>query len=217
LPARTRRHLTAEQKFERTAKAIRTNPEKSNRQIAAQVKVASHPYVAKVRAELEKAGDVETVSTSIDTKGRKQPAKRRGKAGKKSNIEMDVGRDRKSCIALDQKVKNAERELAQWRIDHPVVKSDSAAIPPVPIKAAIHTKPEAKPDAIGLGSTIEREWGEHRGLRAVYVFRNRLPMMHRDGWNGPRATSAIPFAWFCWDRGHRGPTTIDRLSWKQDR
>lgn len=35
--------------------------------------------------ELEKTGDLETVSTSIDTEGRKQPAKRKGKAGKKSN------------------------------------------------------------------------------------------------------------------------------------
>src|SRR5262249_13119412 len=34
----------------------------------------SHPHVAKVRKKLEQAGDVETVTTSIDTKGRKQPA-----------------------------------------------------------------------------------------------------------------------------------------------
>jgi hypothetical protein len=73
-----RRHLTGEQKRELIAKLIKTNPEKSNRQIADQVK-ASHPHVAKVRAELEKTGDVETVSTSIDTKGRKQPAKRKAK------------------------------------------------------------------------------------------------------------------------------------------
>ena len=45
----------------------------------------------------------------------------------------------------------------------------------------------------------------------VHVFRNRLQMMHRDGWNGPRASSAIPFAWFCWDRNHRGPAVIDRI------
>jgi hypothetical protein len=57
---------------------------------------------------------------------------------------------------------------------------------------------------------------EHRGLRAVYVFRKRLPMMHRDGWSGPRASSAIPIAWFCWDRWYRGPTTIDRISWESD-
>ena len=54
---------------------------------------------------------------------------------------------------------------------------------------------------------------EHRGLARVHVFRNRLPMMHRDGWNGPRASSAMAFAWFCWDRDHRGPTVIDRISW----
>jgi hypothetical protein len=70
-----RRHLTAEQKREVIAKLIKATPEKSNRQIADQVKV-SHPHVAKVRAELEKTGDVETVSTSIDTKGRRQPIRK---------------------------------------------------------------------------------------------------------------------------------------------
>lgn len=36
--------------------------------------------------------------------------------------------------------------------------------------------------------------------RRVYVFMRRLPMMHRDGWTGPRASSAMDFAWFIWDR-----------------
>lgn len=45
------------------------------------------------------------------------------------------------------------------------------------------------------------------------AFRNRLPMMHRDGWAGPRASSAMPFVWFCWDRSHRGPATLHRISW----
>jgi hypothetical protein len=49
-------------------------------------------------------------------------------------------------------------------------------------------------------------------LARVYPFRNRLPMMHRAGWNGPRASSAIAFAWFCWDRDHRGPTELHRIS-----
>ena len=52
---------------------------------------------------------------------------------------------------------------------------------------------------------------ERRGLARVHVFRRRLPMMHRDGWNGPRASSAIAFAWFCWDRDSRGPTVVDRI------
>jgi hypothetical protein len=55
---------------------------------------------------------------------------------------------------------------------------------------------------------------EGRGLRAVHVFRRRLPMMHRDGWDGPRASSSIAFAWFYWNRGHRGPAVIDRISWE---
>jgi hypothetical protein len=48
-------------------------------------------------------------------------------------------------------------------------------------------------------------------LARVHVFKNRLPMMHRAGWAGPRATSSIPFAWFCWDRNHIGPAIIDRI------
>jgi hypothetical protein len=49
-------------------------------------------------------------------------------------------------------------------------------------------------------------------LARVYVFRNRLPMMHRSGWAGPRATSAIPFAWFSWDASHRGPPELHRIT-----
>lgn len=56
---------------------------------------------------------------------------------------------------------------------------------------------------------------EERGLARVYVFRRRLPMMHRDGWDGPRASSAIAYAWFVWDRDHRGPATINRISWRE--
>src|SRR5262249_53547274 len=66
-----RRHLTAEQKRDLIAELIKAQPEKSNRQIAKATGV-SHPHVAKVRGELEKTGDVETVTTSIDSKGRKQ-------------------------------------------------------------------------------------------------------------------------------------------------
>lgn len=49
-------------------------------------------------------------------------------------------------------------------------------------------------------------------LARIYPFRNRLPMMHRDGWKGPRATSATPFAWFVWDQQHSGPATIQRIT-----
>lgn len=34
-------------------------------------------------------------------------------------IEMDQERDRKTCLSLDLKVSGANRELAQWCLDHP--------------------------------------------------------------------------------------------------
>ena len=51
-------------------------------------------------------------------------------------------------------------------------------------------------------------------LARVCVFRNRLQGMHRDGWEGPLVSTAMAFAWFCWDREHRGPTELHRISWE---
>ena len=53
-------------------------------------------------------------------------------------------------------------------------------------------------------------------LARVLVFKNRLPMMHRDSWSGPKATSQTEFAWFIWNRAHFGPPLIQRISWKSD-
>ena len=50
-------------------------------------------------------------------------------------------------------------------------------------------------------------------LARVHVFRNRLPMMHRAGWQGPRASSSTAFAWLMWDAEHHGPTELHKLSW----
>ena len=50
-------------------------------------------------------------------------------------------------------------------------------------------------------------------LARVHVFRNRLPMMHRAGWQGPRASSSTPFAWLVWDAEHHGPTALHKISW----
>ena len=71
-----RRHLSIEDKDRLIVKVLQADPTKSNRQVAKMVK-ASHPHVAKVREQAEKTGDVETVTTSIDSKGRQQPAKRK--------------------------------------------------------------------------------------------------------------------------------------------
>jgi hypothetical protein len=56
---------------------------------------------------------------------------------------------------------------------------------------------------------------ERRGLARVHIFRKRLPMLHRDGWTGPKASSAMCFAWFCWDRSYRGRPEINRISWER--
>lgn len=70
-----RRQLSTAQKRELIAAQIQETPEVSNRQIAASLGV-SHPFVGDVRRDMEEQGDVETVSTSTDTLGRRQPAKK---------------------------------------------------------------------------------------------------------------------------------------------
>lgn len=52
-------------------------------------------------------------------------------------------------------------------------------------------------------------------LRCVYQFRERLPMMHRAGWTGKKAGSAMAFAWYVWDRNYSGPIQVKRISWRE--
>lgn len=68
-----------------------------------------------------------------------------------------------------------------------------------------------------LESERRRHILDNGWLARVYVFRKRLPMMHRDGWEGRKANSGMAFAWFCWDATNTGPTEIHRLSWETDR
>lgn len=53
----------------------------------------------------------------------------------------------------------------------------------------------------------------------IYVLTRRLPMMHRDGWDGPEASSRMNTAWFVWNRdgkGRYGPRTIVKfVDWKE--
>lgn len=59
--------------------------------------------------------------------------------------------------------------------------------------------------------------------KTVYIFTRRLPMMHRDGWDGPEASSRMNTAWFVWefdgatgtyDAGGKRDTTLLRVDWK---
>jgi hypothetical protein len=78
-----RRHLTAEQRRELIAALLKADPSKSDRQIAETVK-ASPTFVGKVRAEKEATGDVSTVDTRRDSKGRNQRAHRSTSAPSKT-------------------------------------------------------------------------------------------------------------------------------------
>lgn len=51
----------------------------------------------------------------------------------------------------------------------------------------------------------------------VYVFKRRLPMMHREGYDGPKASSRMNTAWFVWERqedgGYGDATLTRRVDW----
>jgi predicted RNA methylase len=53
---------------------------------------------------------------------------------------------------------------------------------------------------------------ERSGLRRVFQFRNRIPMMHRDGWTGPKITNPVAYAWFEWEAGYTGYPEIVRIT-----
>ncbi|MEM9584806.1 MAG: class I SAM-dependent methyltransferase [Pseudomonadota bacterium] len=55
-------------------------------------------------------------------------------------------------------------------------------------------------------------------LSELLVGIERLPMMHRDGWYGPKKSNAAqPFAWFVFDRDlpENHQKTFRRVSWRQ--
>jgi hypothetical protein len=52
-------------------------------------------------------------------------------------------------------------------------------------------------------------------LARVYFFTQRLPMMHRYGWQGPKADSWFDYGWWVFDRNHHGPPAeLHLLSWR---
>jgi hypothetical protein len=50
-----------------------------------------------------------------------------------------------------------------------------------------------------LAGQERHRWFKDCRLQRVHVSSRRLPMMHRDGWEGPKATSQVDHAWFVWD------------------
>jgi hypothetical protein len=53
----------------------------------------------------------------------------------------------------------------------------------------------------------------HRPAR-IWISSRRLPMMHRHGWQGPRAPSNTCFAWFVWDARAEQKQRVDWFDWR---
>lgn len=63
-------------------------------------------------------------------------------------------------------------------------------------------------------------WMDKHPPARIYIFSRRLPMMHRDGYEGPRSNSQMNCAWFIWELGSNGkypkaPPQLHRLDWKE--
>jgi ParB-like chromosome segregation protein Spo0J len=71
-----RRHLSLEERRQLAKDVLTATPEKSDRQIG-KIVGFSPTTVGAVRSNMEAAGDVSKLDTSTDTKGRKQPRKRK--------------------------------------------------------------------------------------------------------------------------------------------
>ncbi len=65
-----------------------------------------------------------------------------------------------------------------------------------------------------LGAECRHAWFKRSCLARVHVFSNRLPMMHRDGWEGKKSTSNVDHAWFVFERSHIGPAVINHILWE---
>ena len=59
----------------------------------------------------------------------------------------------------------------------------------------------------------EKRDGVFASLARVHVFKRRLSMQHRLGWDGPKNTSQIYYGWFVWQHDHVGPALLDRIDW----
>jgi hypothetical protein len=64
-------------------------------------------------------------------------------------------------------------------------------------------------ESAGRSDILDKPFG--RPAR-ILVLKDRLPMMHREGWQGPRIKkSALAYQWIHWNRWHRGPTEWSRI------
>lgn len=66
-----------------------------------------------------------------------------------------------------------------------------------------------------LESTARLHFFRKHEPARIWISSRRLPMMHRYGWQGPRAPSNTCFAWFVWDARSERKRIVDWFDWKQ--
>lgn len=115
-----------------------------------------------------------------------------------SQSKIDFLLERQSRIDVEAIVTNPPFKLATQFVEHALTLA-----PTVIMLLRIAFLESVKRTPILEGGKLAR----------VHIFRNRLPMMHRMGWEGPKASSSVCYAWFVWDRFHQGPTELRRMSW----
>jgi hypothetical protein len=147
-----RRHLTAEQKREIIAKVLKAKPGQSNLAIAKQVK-ADDKTVASVRRDLEARSEIPNVDTRRDTKGRKQPAKK-----KRRDVDDFLAEKRARLAAAadaskddDPRIEN-EIEPDNYRIAF-LLRADQA------LQFAVYSGPVDR-EVADAARAVERAWGQ---------------------------------------------------------
>lgn len=65
-----------------------------------------------------------------------------------------------------------------------------------------------------LESARRKEWFASNPPARIHVSSRRLPMMHREGYEGKKSTSTLAHAWFIWLRGHDGPPQLRWFDWR---
>jgi hypothetical protein len=65
-----------------------------------------------------------------------------------------------------------------------------------------------------LASRRRRGLFSSKNLKRVWLFENRLPRMHRDGWTGNKVSSQVEFGWFVWDKSYHGWPEMRWLNWR---
>jgi hypothetical protein len=78
----------------------------------------------------------------------------------KSPVEPTEERDRKTCIELNRKALDAERERAQWLVDHSAQRVTASPEISIEQRRAEHAALDLKQSGGTLDSIIEREWLE---------------------------------------------------------